>query len=60
MEGGDPFASATGTFVVHLFDREGGKHGDTMSGGQRRGDSEIRQRWARVETSDGRLFFGPT
>ena len=24
-EGRDPFASATGTFVIHLFDRDGGK-----------------------------------
>ena len=28
-EGGDPFAGATGTFVVHLFDRNGDEHDNT-------------------------------
>ena len=42
-EGGDLFAGVTGTFVVHLFDCDGDKRGDTASGGQRRGDGERRQ-----------------
>ena len=42
-EGGDPFAGATGTFIVHLFDCGGDEHGDTRSGGQRRGDGKRRQ-----------------
>ena len=41
-EGGDPFAGATGTFVVHLFGRNGDKHGNTTSGGQKRGDGKRR------------------
>ena len=55
MGGGDPFDRATGTFVVHLFDRDGDKHGDTTSGGHRRGDSKRRQRRAVVEVGDDGL-----
>ena len=43
-EGGDLFAGATGTFIVHLFDCDGNEHGDTTSDGHRRGDDERRQR----------------
>ena len=53
--GGDPFARATGTFVIHLFDRDGDKHGDTTSGGQWRGDDKRRQRWAVAEVGDAGL-----
>ena len=35
-EGGDMFAGVTGNFVVHLFDHNGDKRGDTTCGRQRR------------------------
>ena len=43
-KGGDPFAGARGTFIVHLFDRDRDEHGNTAIGGPRRGDIKKRQR----------------
>ena len=55
-EGGDPFAGATGTFIiVHLFDRDGDEHGDTTSGRHRREDGKRRQRRAVAEIGDDGL-----
>ena len=35
-EGGDPFAGATGSVVVPLFEHDGNTRGGTTRGGQRR------------------------
>ena len=52
--GGDPFARATGTFVIHLFDRDDDKRGDTTRGGQRRGDGKsIQQLVVEEAANDG-------
>ena len=54
-EGGDLFAGATSTFVIHLFNRDGDKHGSTTSGGQRGEEGKRRQPRSVTEASVNRL-----
>ena len=43
-EGEDQFVGATGTIIVHLFNRDDDEHGNMTSDGQRRGDGKQIQR----------------